>query len=94
MRKATKPAILEPLLRTKWSYRILLEKGRMAAKTLFYADFFGFLLRKYCLCASTLRNYVNLPKKLLPLTDLTITINSLVVRINGCQNEALNSRGV
>ena len=31
------------------------------------------------------KNYTNLVKKLLPLTNLTIIIRSLVIRINSCQ---------
>jgi hypothetical protein len=59
----------------------------------FFMRTFGFFARNTIFASGQVRNYANLPKKLLLLTDLTIIINNLVVRINGYQNEALSSRG-
>jgi hypothetical protein len=58
----------------------------LVAKTPFYTDLAGFFHRIDSPPSATSKNCANLAKKLLPLTDLTIIITSLVVRINGCQN--------
>ncbi len=94
MRKTGLPAVSEPPLEASDRVSFSSKKGLLAAKKPFYADLFSFLADSGILLSSRVRNYANLPKKSLPPSDLTIIINSLVVRINGCQNEALNSRGV
>ena len=67
--------------------RLVLKRSIGCKKAVLCGPSLFFALGKITM-SSLIRNYVNLPKKLLLLTDLTIIINSLVVRINGCQNEA------
>ena len=55
---------------------------------------FVLLTSKKTLVPSLGKKYANLTKNLLPSTNLTIIIRSLVIRINSCQNDALDLRKV
>jgi hypothetical protein len=54
-------------------------------KRSFLCGLLMFLRLCYDFESGIIKNSMNLVKKLLPLTDLTIIINGLVIRINSCQ---------
>jgi len=75
------------LLETDGSTKFGAKRGFDPEKMLFYSDVGGFwVIELFSLRRMQAKNYTNSIKKLLLLTDLTIIIRGLVIRINSYQS--------